>query len=159
VLDRIWFWQLEHPDLAVIMSTGGSTITQIKDVVITFPWKNLILLHCVSEYPCRNGLLNLRMIDTYRHMGGLEGIPIGYSGHEVGLATTLAAVALGASVVERHFTLDRASWGSDQSASVEPGGFARLVKDIRAVEAAMGDGKKVITPGEVRTMEKLRRVK
>ncbi len=86
------------------------------------------------------------------------GVPIGYSGHEVGLYTTLAAVVLGACVIERHITLDRAMWGSDQAASVEPQGFARLVKDIRAVESALGDGVKKVYPSEVPIMQKLRRV-
>ena len=86
------------------------------------------------------------------------GIPIGYSGHEVGLYTTLAAMVLGACVVERHITLDRAMWGSDQAASVEPQGFMRLVRDIRAVETALGDGIKKVYPSEVPIMQKLRRV-
>ena len=86
------------------------------------------------------------------------GVPVGYSGHEVGLAPTVAAVALGACIVERHITLDRAMWGSDQAASVEPQGFARLVRDIRAVEASMGDGVKRVIDGEVAVMKKLRRI-
>jgi N-acetylneuraminate synthase len=86
------------------------------------------------------------------------GVPIGYSGHEVGLYTTLAAVVLGACVVERHITLDRAMWGSDQAASVEPQGFARLVKDIRAVEVALGDGVKRVYDSEIPVMRKLRRI-
>jgi N-acetylneuraminate synthase len=91
------------------------------------------------------------MMERYR-------IPIGYSGHEVGLYTTLAAVVLGACVVERHITLDRAMWGSDQAASVEPQGFSRLVKDIRAVEIGLGDGIKRVYDSEIPIMRKLRRV-
>jgi N-acetylneuraminate synthase len=86
------------------------------------------------------------------------GIPVGYSGHEVGLYTTLAAMALGACVLERHITLDRAMWGSDQAASVEPQGFARLIRDVRAVEASLGDGVKKVYASEIPIMQKLRRV-
>ena len=85
-------------------------------------------------------------------------MPVGYSGHEVGLSTTLAAVALGACLVERHLTLDRAMWGSDQAASVEPQGFARLVKDIRAITRALGDGVKRVYDSELSARDKLRRV-
>jgi len=84
--------------------------------------------------------------------------PIGYSGHETGLQTTIAAVTLGASFVERHITLDRAMWGTDQAASVEPGGLMRLVRDIRVVESALGDGVKKVYPSEIPVMKKLRRV-
>jgi N-acetylneuraminate synthase len=82
--------------------------------------------------------------------------PIGYSGHEVGLATTVAAVALGACFLERHITLDRAMWGSDQAASIEPQGLKRLVKDVRNVEAALGDGVKQVYPSEVIAASRLR---
>jgi sialic acid synthase SpsE len=84
-------------------------------------------------------------------------VPIGYSGHEIGLQTTIAAVALGATFVERHITLDRANWGSDQAASVEPGGLKRLVRDIRTVEAALGDGVKKVYDSELPVLQKLRR--
>ncbi|MCI0874253.1 MAG: N-acetylneuraminate synthase family protein, partial [Chloroflexi bacterium] len=85
------------------------------------------------------------------------GVPIGYSGHETGLSTTVAATVLGACLVERHITLDRAMWGSDQSASVEPQGVARLVRDIRMVESALGDGVKKVYDSELGVMQKLRR--
>jgi sialic acid synthase SpsE len=91
-------------------------------------------------------------------MAEYPNVPIGYSGHEVGLQTTVAAVVLGASVVERHITLDRTMWGSDQAASVEPAGMRRLVRDIRAIEAALGDGVKQVYPGELAAMKKLRRI-
>ena len=84
--------------------------------------------------------------------------PIGFSGHETGLATSVAAATLGACMIERHITLDRAMWGSDQAASVEPAGFARMVKDIRAIEKAMGDGEKVVYDSELPIIEKLRRI-
>ena len=85
-------------------------------------------------------------------------MPVGYSGHEVGLATTVAAVALGACMIERHITLDRAMWGSDQAASVEPQGFSRLVRDVHAIEQAVGDGIKRVYDSEVPIRQKLRRV-
>jgi N-acetylneuraminate synthase len=113
------------------------------------------LLHATSTYPSKVDELNLRVIPRLLER---YSIPIGYSGHEVGLYTTLAAVVLGACVVERHITLDRAMWGTDQAASVEPQGFARLVKDIRAVEAGLGDGVKRVYESEIPIMRKLRRV-
>src|SRR6185436_6747928 len=105
-------------------------------------------------YPCPPAELNLRMIETLRDR---YPCPIGYSGHEVGLPTTLAAVALGACYVERHITLDRAMWGSDHAASVEPGGFERLVNYIRVVETALGDGQKRVYESERPLLERLRR--
>jgi len=139
----------------LIMSTGLSTLEQIDHAVEVSGQRDLILLHTTSTYPSELAELNLRAIPTLRER---YGVPIGYSGHEVGLYTTLAAVVLGACMIERHITLDRAMWGSDQAASVEPQGFARLVKDIRAVESAMGDGVKKVYPSEVPIMQKLRRV-
>ena len=139
----------------LIVSTGMSTLEQIDHSVEVLGQRDLILLHTTSTYPSDITELNLRAIPR---MSERYGIPIGYSGHEVGLSTSLAAAALGACVVERHITLDRAMWGSDQAASVEPQGFARLIKDIRAVEAAMGDGMKKVYASEVPIMQKLRRV-
>ena len=139
----------------LIVSTGMSTLEQIDHSVEVLGRRDLILLHTTSTYPSDITELNLRAIPR---MSERYGIPIGYSGHEVGLSTSLAAAALGACVVERHITLDRAMWGSDQAASVEPQGFARLIKDIRAAEAAMGDGVKKVYPSEVPIMQKLRRV-
>ncbi|MDP3580783.1 MAG: N-acetylneuraminate synthase family protein, partial [Ignavibacteria bacterium] len=110
-----------------------------------------------STYPCAVEELNLRVIQTYREL--FPNIPIGYSGHETGLAPTLAAVALGASFVERHITLDRAMWGTDQAASVEIVGLQRLVKDIRDIEKALGDGIKRVYESESGNLQKLRRVK
>lgn len=139
----------------LIMSTGMSTLEQIDHAAEVSGQRDLILLHTTSTYPSELAELNLRAIPTLRER---YAVPIGYSGHEVGLYTTLAAVVLGACMIERHITLDRAMWGSDQAASVEPQGFARLVKDIRAVESAMGDGVKKVYPSEVPIMQKLRRV-
>jgi N-acetylneuraminate synthase len=132
-----------------------STLEQIDHAFDVVGSRDLVLLHATSTYPSKLEELNLRvipsMMERYR-------IPIGYSGHEVGLYTTLAAVVLGACVVERHITLDRAMWGSDQAASVEPQGFSRLVKDIRAVEIGLGDGIKRVYDSEIPIMRKLRRV-
>ena len=138
----------------VILSTGMSTIEQIDAAVEVLGNDRLLVAHSTSSYPCKPGELNLRVIDTLRER---YGCPIGYSGHEVGLQTTLAAVVLGACFVERHITLDRAMWGTDQAASIEPGGLVRLVRDIRVIESALGDGVKQVYESEKPIIEKLRR--
>jgi N-acetylneuraminate synthase len=140
----------------IILSTGMSTMRQIRHAVEVLGSDNIILCHATSTYPARTSELNLKMIYTLQ--GEFPNVPIGYSGHETGLQTTLAAVAMGATFVERHITLDRAMWGSDQSASVEPQGLARLVRDVRVISEAMGDGVKRIYDGERAAMKKLRRV-
>jgi len=140
----------------LILSSGMSTMEQIRQAVEIAGEENLVLMHCTSTYPCEPEELNLRMVETLRRQ--FPNIPIGYSGHEVGLVPTAVAVALGACVVERHLTLDRAMWGSDQAASVEPGGFERLVKYIRVSEAALGDGVKKVYESELGSMKRLRRV-
>ncbi|MFD5655141.1 N-acetylneuraminate synthase family protein [Streptomyces sp. NPDC127039] len=140
----------------VILSTGMSTPKQIRHAVEVLGSDNIVLLHATSTYPAQAEELNLRMINTLERE--YPNVPIGYSGHEIGLQTTLAAVALGACVVERHITLDRAMWGSDQAASVEPQGLTRLVRDIRAIEASLGDGVKKVYDSELGPMKKLRRV-
>ena len=140
----------------VILSTGMSTIDQIDAAVDIFDPEKLIILHATSTYPLSPEEANLRMITTLA--GRYSGIPIGYSGHERGLQISLAAVALGAVAVERHITLDRTMWGSDQAASLEPAGLEHLVRDIRIIEEALGDGVKRIYPGELPSLEKLRRV-
>ena len=141
----------------IMMSTGMSTMEQIEAAVNFFGTDNLLLAHATSSYPCKNEELNLRMIETLRKK--YPAIPIGYSGHEVGLAPTWAAVALGACFVERHITLDRAMWGTDQAASVEMGGLQRLVSNIRDIEIALGDGIKKVYESERSQIQKLRRVK
>ena len=128
---------------------------QIRAAVQTLGTEGLIIAHSTSTYPCQPEELNLNMITTLREEFPC---PIGYSGHEVGLPTTVVAVGLGASFLERHITLDRAMWGSDQAASVEPGGLERLVKYVRVVERSMGDGIKRVYPSEVQALSKLRRV-
>jgi N-acetylneuraminate synthase len=139
----------------IVLSTGMSSLAQIDHAVEVLGKESLILLHCTSTYPAKLDELNLKvipaMVERYQ-------IPIGYSGHEVGLYTSLAAAVLGACFIERHITLDRAMWGSDQAASVEPPGFVRLIKDIRAIETAMGDGVKRVFESEKPIMQKLRRV-
>lgn len=140
----------------VILSTGMSTLEQIDAAVSVFDPEQLILLHATSTYPLEPEEANLRMITSLGDR--YPGIPVGYSGHERGLQISVAAVALGAVAVERHITLDRTMWGSDQAASLEPAGLEHLIRDIRIIEDALGDGVKRIYPGEVPAMEKLRRV-
>lgn len=142
----------------LMLSTGMSTMREIEDAVHfirnfddNYP---LSIAHSTSAYPCKPEELNLKMIQTLKNL--FPHIPIGYSGHETGLATTTAAVAMGATFVERHFTLDRAMWGSDHAASVEPQGFQRLVRDIRDVELAAGDGVKKVYESEFAPMKRLR---
>ena len=140
----------------VILSTGMSTPRQIRHAVEVLGSDNILICHATSTYPAQAGELNLRMIHTLQ--SDYPNVPIGYSGHETGLQTTLAAVALGAVFVERHITLDRAMWGSDQAASVEPPGLQRLVRDIRTITESLGDGVKQVYDGELAAMKKLRRV-
>ena len=139
----------------IILSTGMSTMDQIQKAVEVLGLENMMICHTTSAYPCDPDELNLRMLQT---LANQYDCPIGYSGHEVGLIPTVVAVALGACLVERHFTLDRALWGTDQAASVEPGGFERLVKYIRVTEQALGDGVKRVYDSELPILKKLRRV-
>lgn len=140
----------------LILSTGMSTMEEIEQAVAVLDTDNLLITHATSTYPCEPIELNLRMIKTLRDRFPC---PIGYSGHEVGLVPSVVAVTLGACLVERHITLDRAWWGSDQAASVEPGGFARLVKYIRVTEESLGDGVKRVYESEFDSLHRLRRVK
>jgi N-acetylneuraminate synthase len=143
----------------LMISTGMSTQREIKETVAFIRQFDahypLMIAHATSAYPCKVEELNLGMIQTLASW--FPEVPIGYSGHETGLATTVAAVAMGATFVERHFTLDRAMWGSDHAASVEPQGFQRLVRDIRDVERAKGDGVKRVYESEIGQMKKLRK--
>jgi N-acetylneuraminate synthase len=138
------------------ISTGMSTMDEIESAVMAIGLGRLLIAHATSTYPCPSSELNLRMIDTLKRKYPIA--PIGYSGHEPGLAPTIAAVATGACFVERHVTLDRALWGSDQAASVEMVGLERLVRDIRTVEQALGDGVKKVYASEMSARKKLRRV-
>lgn len=153
----------------IVMSTGMSTLDEIErachvlgtpgtqdrlgDIMISAA--PLLLMHCRSTYPAAYPELNLLAIRSLRE---LYGVPVGYSGHEVGLWTTLCAVALGACAVERHFTLDRAMWGTDQAASVEPRGLEQLVRQIRHFEQARGDGRIGPTESEAPVRARLRRI-
>ncbi len=138
----------------VMLSTGMSTMDEIDRAVETLGTARLLIAHTVSSYPCKIEELNLKMIRT---LAERYDVPTGYSGHETGLQTTVAAVAMGACFVERHITLDRAMWGSDQAASVEPRGLEILVRDIRAVEKAMGNGVKRIHDSEMASRKRLRK--
>jgi N-acetylneuraminate synthase len=140
----------------VIISSGMSTMDQIKRGVEVVGSDDLVIMHCTSTYPCEPEELNLRMIETLRWE--FPNNPVGYSGHETGLVPSAVAIALGAISIERHITLDRAMWGSDQAASVEPLGFEKLVKYIRVTVASLGDGVKKIYESELGSMKKLRRV-
>ncbi len=138
----------------VILSTGMSTMEQIQEAVKVVGTDQLLITHTTSAYPCEPDELNLRTIQTLRD---IFPVPIGYSGHEVGLIPSVIATALGACLIERHITLDRAMWGTDQAASVEPGGIERLVKYLRVTEQALGDGVKRIYESEKSSLKKLRR--
>ncbi|MDO9087425.1 MAG: N-acetylneuraminate synthase family protein [Anaerolineaceae bacterium] len=139
----------------IILSTGMSTMDQIRKAIHEIGSEDLVITHTTSAYPCPPDQLNLRMIETLQKEFDC---PIGYSGHEVGLVPSAVAVALGACLVERHITLDRAMWGSDQAASVEPQGMEKLVKYIRVTEQALGDGVKKVYDSEKSSLQKLRRV-
>jgi N-acetylneuraminate synthase len=139
----------------IILSTGMSTIEQIDHAVEVLGRRDLILMHTTSTYPSAVNELNLRAIPTLEQR---YGVPVGYSGHEVGVATSVAAAVLGACAIERHITLDRAMWGSDHAASLEPNGINRLVRDIRLCETSMGDGVKRVLDSERPIIQKLRRV-
>ncbi|HBB25651.1 MAG TPA: N-acetylneuraminate synthase [Bacteroidetes bacterium] len=140
----------------LMISTGMSSLEEIDSAVESLDGRRLMIAHATSAYPCATDELNLKMINTLQHR--YPGSVIGYSGHEVGLATTYAAVALGARFVERHITLDRAMWGTDQAASVEIAGLERMVRDIREIERALGDGVKRVYDSELGVRSKLRRV-
>lgn len=141
---------------SIILSTGMSTIQEIEKTISKIGDNELAILHATSTYPCPPDELNLNVIKTY-----LDKFPeniIGYSGHESGLVTSAVAVSFGAKIIERHITLDRSMWGTDQSASIEPQGFEKLVKYIRTVEDALGDGNKTVYDSEIPIKEKLRRI-
>jgi N-acetylneuraminate synthase len=139
----------------IILSTGMSTLEQIKKATAVVGLDNLLLTHTTSSYPCEPEELNLRTIQTLKDTFD---VPVGYSGHEVGLIPSAVAVAMGACLIERHITLDRAMWGTDQAASVEPVGVEKLVKYIRVTERSLGDGVKHVYDSELPSLRKLRRV-
>ena len=152
--DNVLLERLKSTGRPLIVSTGMSTMEEIEAAVDFLGTDNLLITHTTSAYPCEPDELNLSMIQTLKDK---YPVPVGYSGHEVGLVPSAVAVAMGACLVERHVTLDRALWGSDQAASVEPGGLSKLVKYIRTTEAAVGDGVKHIYDSELSSLSKLRR--
>ena len=154
--DHALLQKMQSTGRPLMISTGMSTMEEIEAATAVLDMNNLLIAHSTSAYPCPVESLNLRMIDTLGAQ--FPGTPIGYSGHETGLAPTWAAVTLGATFVERHITLDRAMWGSDQAASVEIGGLMRLVSNIRDIERSLGDGIKKVYASELPSRQKLRRV-
>ena len=138
-----------------ILSTGMSSMPEIDKAVDLLNNVPLAIAQATSTYPAEASELNLRAIQTFAEK---YKVPVGYSGHERGLQVTIAAVALGAVFVERHITLDRSMWGTDHSASLEPEGLKKLVRDIRIIELALGDGKKKVYDSEIPIRAKLRRV-
>ena len=137
------------------MSTGMSTIEEVDHALEVLGREDLIILHTNSTYPSDLNELNLRVIKTFKER--YPDLPVGYSGHEVNPAPSVMAAVFGACVVERHITLDRAMWGSDQAASLEPKGFQLVVRDIRVWEKARGDGVKRLYDSEIPIKEKLRK--
>jgi N-acetylneuraminate synthase len=155
--DTALLHRLAETDTTVLLSTGMSDITQIDAALTIVPKSRAAVLHCVSSYPCPDNQVNLPAIKTLHER--YPEIPVGYSGHETGIWPTLAAVAMGARVIERHFTSDRTQWGSDQAASLEPSGFSMMVRGIRSIEAAMqGDGQKALRDSEMANYRKFRSV-
>ncbi len=137
----------------VIISTGMSNLTQIKKAFNIYK-NEIAVLHCNSSYPSENKKLNLLFISKLKKI--FPRAIIGYSGHEMGLSTSLAAVVLGAKIIERHITLDKTMWGTDQKSSIEPLGFARLIRDTRSIEDALGESKKIVYKEEIEMQKKLR---
>ena len=142
----------------IIISTGMSTPEEIDEAVneleVHCEYKDIAILHCNSTYPAPINELNLSCIKTLKEK--YSNVDIGYSGHEFRLGTSVAAVYLGATIIERHITLDRTMWGSDHMSSVEPQGLFKLVSGIRELEQAYGDGKITVTDSEKPVRKKLR---
>ncbi|MDA3781232.1 MAG: N-acetylneuraminate synthase family protein [Bacteroidales bacterium] len=155
ITDREMMEKLRDTGKPIILSTGASTLEQVKRAVKIFEGHNeLALLHCNSGYPAKDEELNLNAIKTLEKE--LPGLIIGYSGHEQGIAATLVAATLGAKIIERHITLDRTMWGTDQSASIEPQGLQKLMRDLHKLPIWLGSGEKVVFETEKKVMEKLR---
>lgn len=140
----------------ILLSTGMSTMDEIQHAIDILGEDNLVIYHCTSTYPSNSDETNLNAIKTFKK---LFNCPIGYSGHERGVTPSVLAVALGANSVERHITVDRTNWGSDQAASLEMAGLYHMVRDIRQVPSLLGDGNKIVYPREMPIIDKLRRVK
>lgn len=139
----------------IILSTGMSNIFEINKAVKICKRNLLIIMQCTSSYPCDIAEINLRCIKDFQRR--YDGVIIGYSGHENGILPTIAAVAMGASVIERHITLDKNQWGSDQKISLNPREFSQMIKDVRDIEQCLGDGYKKVYQSELPTKRKLRK--
>lgn len=155
ITDENLIIKARNTGLPIMISTGMSTEAEVDKAIQIIGSSQLLIAQSTSTYPCKTHELNLKVIHSFKMK--YPEIPIGYSGHETGLAPTLAAVAMGASFLERHITLDRAMWGTDQAASVEITGMFRLVKDVRDIERAMGDGQKQVYESELNSLKKLRK--
>lgn len=139
----------------ILLSTGMSTMEEIEHAMEILGEENTIIYHCTATYPSNSNEINLNCIKTLKERFSC---PVGYSGHERGIAPSILAVGLGACSVERHITLDRTNWGSDQAASLETPGLFHMVRDIRQVPMLLSDGKKVVYEREIPIRKKLRRV-
>ncbi len=139
----------------ILLSTGMSTMEEIEHAMEILGEENTIIYHCTATYPSNSNEINLNCINTFKERFSC---PVGYSGHERGIAPSILAVGLGACSVERHITLDRTNWGSDQAASLETPGLFHMVRDIRQVPTLLSDGKKVVYEREIPIRKKLRRV-
>lgn len=154
--DHALLLKKKHTGKPLMLSTGMSQMQEISQAVQVIGQDDLMIAHSTSAYPCRLEELNLRVINTLKNR--FPGVPVGYSGHEVGLSPSWAAIVLGARFIERHVTLDRAMWGTDQAASVEILGMHQLVRNIRDIEKALGDGVKKVYESELGALHKLRMV-
>lgn len=152
--DDEFLYKIKSTGKPVLLSTGMSTMEEIRHAVSILGEDNLVIFQCTSTYPTEHNEINLRVIEEFRKEFSC---PIGYSGHEKGLLPSILAVELGASSVERHITIDRTLWGSDQAASLEPEGLRRMVRDIREVKTILGNGKKIVYDSEIPVKNKLRK--
>lgn len=152
--DDDFLYKIKSTGKPVLLSTGMSTMEEIRHAVSILGEDNLVIYQCTSTYPTEHKEINLRVIEEFRREFSC---PIGYSGHEKGLLPSILAVELGASSVERHITIDRTLWGSDQAASLEPEGLRRMVRDIREVKTILGNGTKVVYESEIPVKNKLRK--
>lgn len=153
--DDSFLAKIKKTNKPVLLSTGMSTMEEIRHAVKVLGEENLVLFHCTSTYPNLHNEINLRVIEKLKEEFAC---PIGYSGHEKGLLPSVLSVQLGASSVERHITVDRTLWGSDQAASLEPEGLRRMVRDIREVRTILGNGEKVVYDSEIPIKKKLRKL-
>jgi len=154
--DRKLLEKIGHLNKPIFLSLGMSTEEEIEKAINTLKDKDLILLHCNSSYPSNDKELNLSYINTLKN--NYPNYIIGYSGHELGIAASLIAGNLGAKVIERHITLDRAMWGSDQAASLEFSGLRRLIRDLKKLDTWKGNGIKQVYDSEKKVREKLRNI-